>query len=72
MRRVTICIIAAIAATVSTFAEDSGPNLDAAGLKIGMGVHDAMAALKGENPQFRIIIRNRIASRDFPIRCIHA
>jgi len=56
MRKITISVISILVATVAVFAGDSGPNLDVAGLKIGMGVHDAMAALKAENPQFRIDI----------------
>ncbi len=55
MDRTLVCIIAALVATLSAHAEDTaGPNLDVAGIKIGMGVREAMAALKAENPHFRI------------------
>ena len=55
MNRTLICILAALAVTIGARAEDaSGPNLDVAGLKIGMGVHEAMATLKAENPHFYI------------------
>lgn len=55
MNRALVCVIAVIAATISARAEDpAGPNLDIAGLKIGMGVHEAMATLKAENPHFNI------------------
>jgi hypothetical protein len=37
-------------------AETGGPNLDIAGIKIGMGIKDAMAALKADNPQLQIIV----------------
>ncbi len=55
MRPTLACFFAAITITVSIHAQDAnGPNLDVAGIKIGMGAHEAMAALKAENPSFRI------------------
>jgi hypothetical protein len=55
MRRILVCIIVAMAAVISVHAEDtSGPNLDVAGIKVGMGVKEAMAALKAENSHFFI------------------
>jgi hypothetical protein len=44
-----------MAATISAHAQNStGPNLDIAGIKVGMGVKEAGAALKAENPHFTI------------------
>jgi hypothetical protein len=55
MHRTLVCVIAAMAATISAHAEDTtAPNLDIAGIKVGMGVNEAMAALKAENPHFYI------------------
>ncbi len=55
MSRIFVCVMAAMVATISVRAEDAGArNLDIAGIKVGMGVHEAMAALKAENPHFNI------------------
>jgi hypothetical protein len=59
MKRVLFFTIAALVTTIGAHAQGAaGPNLDVAGIKIGMGVKDAMAALKAENPKFSIQIPN--------------
>jgi len=43
--------------SISAFGADAtGPNLDIAGIKIGMGAKDGMAALKAVNPKANIIL----------------
>jgi hypothetical protein len=60
MHRTLVCVIAALAATISAHAQNTiGPNLDIAGIKIGMGMKEALAALKAENPHFEIIMSSQ-------------
>lgn len=60
MHRTLVCVIAVIAATISAHAQvTTGPNLDIAGIKVGMDVKEAMAALKAENPHFEIIMSSQ-------------
>ena len=50
-----ICLILMAAAiAVAPSSEAAGPNLDVAGVKIGMSMNDAVAALKADNPRFYI------------------
>jgi hypothetical protein len=60
MHRTLVCVIVAMAATISAHAGDTaGPNLDIAGIKVGMGVKEAMAALKAENPHFTLTMSSQ-------------
>jgi hypothetical protein len=50
-----ICLILTAAVVMIVPAsEAAGPNLDVAGVKIGMNMNDAVAALKADNPKFYI------------------
>ena len=47
-------ILTVAAVMIASASEAAGPNLDVAGVKIGMSMNDAIAALKADNPKFYI------------------
>jgi hypothetical protein len=57
--RRAICLglfLSAVVLAVSPASEAAGPNLDVAGLKIGMSMDNAISALKEDNPSFHISV----------------